>query len=214
MSNPTKEAVLALTASAEADLEGWHYAKSGQCFVHRPAVGITVTLRPVWSFKPWQATSRPSVTLQSARVEELFREATGQKPANPLIRHLYQKIWRAEGTPRTAVTFWEDCPDPTDKDRSTGAVPVFIAELVESFERTVLPRYDLSSEGAFLASLPEDFIYHGDPMMDGLQFVIADLLRGREDAFVRYRERVPPGVLSQQADALKAIEQANVTSLA
>lgn len=208
--SPVKISVLALTAEAAGALPGWRYMPTGVRFVATPCPGVTVTLRPLWTFKGWYAITQPSVAFESAAVTKAFASALGRRPDNPLIRFRYQVVYRNTGRVTYRPTFWEDLPERRNPDeRLVDDVPAYIAELVEDYTRHMAPHFDFTDERAFLRSLPETYTYHGDLVQDDLCYLVVRCMLGDPGAIDRFvaDTAVPQGMRDRIAGDIARLRE-------
>lgn len=215
MVNLTKSAVLAESKSVMTDpkLSGWTYLSSKHQYVKTPVAGVTIVLALSWSFRKWEARSNPNFSIHSQSINEIRKNLLGETTKSPALRRHYQKIWRAEGTPRSHTAFVEDMPDSHKYEYNISMVPKYIIELMSACENSALHAFDFGSERTFLESMPETFHYNGDPVVDPISFVLKETLLGKleaADVFTK-NPNVPPAVLERINGDLELIQKNSAT---
>ena len=211
MGSLTKDAVLALSEHAFGNpkLASWKYLKSKQSITTEAVKGVKVLIRLNWKFDPWIASSSPWIRVHSKQVDKLRKTIVEPKKYDFLVSQPMQKIWRKYGKPRSSVSFVEDEPNAARHERYIDDVPAFIEEVISTCETQFLNDFDLTSEEAFLRSLPDKYTFNAHPEIQPIGYILKEVLLGNKNAVRSFIDHgdLPAGRLETISGDIKKIEE-------
>ncbi|GGE50376.1 hypothetical protein GCM10011360_41810 [Primorskyibacter flagellatus] len=225
--NHLKTEILAITAATapRAAEEGWRLRKSGTRFSRDLCPGVTLHVEPRFIFQHQGliCLTAPVAPVESRAVGRVLKQVFGTSGIGPVCHDF--NVINADPDRRSpglkarfdasSVHFIDmEVPgyDDSNGHYQTETLPDYLAELRKTALTVMQEDYDLSSEAAFLRSLPTrrtpGDAYYGNPHTAHVSFAVTRILCGETDAVARLRADHPDWIGGQAAKLLDRLEAA------
>lgn len=186
MSQYKDEAIfMTKNAFTQAASRGWTQPYKKPVAYYHPADGLTVEVDPRWqSVAGIIVNPSPGVLIYSAFFQKCLKAHLKIGTKTAAVRIFNQQVERYREDVEFPSSFIEevDSKDPSSY-AELHTVPEYIDLLLTTVENRILPNYDMSSDLAFLRSLPDNYeMYNPRYLLDAQAYTVSQILKGNKDA--------------------------------
>jgi hypothetical protein len=214
-----KKLVLLLTENAVLDPSnaGWIYKKMAQEFTFSVCDGLSIVVRSSWNFSHQGAmvTGSPYVFVRSKMVNTTEQSILGSAGIGIVSFIFHQNIGKSHGGRVSFIEFMVPEFEGLLSYSLSNEIPSYLNNVLKVSKDFVLQSFDMSSEVAFLRSLPSEFglpsIYAGCGSLGWASFLLLRIMLGDEGATDRFQEKFAGNFFPRERETFDRIQHAKLT---